>query len=135
MSEESNWVERRFATDSSLEKNAPQLWQDVRAALQDACTSFVALYGHSRGTAVNVGLENGHRLQIMSMTRGAEAPSFLVVSFDSKVHEIGWVGDNAEAIKISADRNGAFLAGPDGKRITPDELSQRILEPFLFGKP
>jgi hypothetical protein len=135
MTEGSNWVEHRYAIESSLERNSPQLWQDVRSALQNACESFVARYGNSKGVEINVKPENGRRLRITLFTTRGEVPRFVVVSFDPKVNEISWVNDDTGAIKISADQNGAFLADENGKHVTPDELSRQILEPFLFGKP
>ena len=45
MDEFKNWVERRFVIEALQAKRAPELWQEVRSALQDACDSFNEHYG------------------------------------------------------------------------------------------
>jgi hypothetical protein len=70
MGEGSNWVDRRFAIESSLRKNAPIFWQDVRSAIEDACEHFLGLYGASTGIMLEVKRENGRRLRIVSMAQG-----------------------------------------------------------------
>jgi hypothetical protein len=56
-----NWVERRSKVERAVGEQADRVWNDIRAAIQDACASFERLYPDQ---PIEVFLENGHRVRV-----------------------------------------------------------------------
>jgi hypothetical protein len=132
-----NWIERRYAIEYCLAKDKGEVWNSVRSALQDACESFNKHYA-SRGE-LTIQLENGFRIRISfpsaDLLDQLEHPvDSIIVVFNPKIPAIDWAfADGSHSIVISSDEHEAFLV-EDGKRLTPDDLSRKILEPLVFGK-
>jgi hypothetical protein len=136
-----NWVERRAAVEKYLAEGKREIWNKVRASIQDACESYKRNYG-TREPYVTATLENGSRIRVdlprMIVTGtyglGQKVIKSIVVSYSSDVPSIDWADDQGNhQLKISSDENGAFVV--DGvKRLSADEVSQKILEPVLFPK-
>lgn len=136
-----NWVDRKFARESTLAKGAPEIWNDVRAAIQDACESYNERYTATEERRVNCQIENGKRVRVTKTLRRIISPSsyrdeamVIVVSLLADPYRISAVGDPLGQLdqKISADESSVFLEGRTGNRIEADELSRWILELLLF---
>src|ERR1039457_2986651 len=137
MDEFKNWVERRFVIEALQAKRAPELWQEVRSALQDACDSFNERYG-SATDQVECALENCRRVRITrklledhSRNRHSKIVTTIVVSFDENSQKITAAQNSANIFSISSDGISVFITRKD-KRLEPDEVSKEILESFLF---
>ena len=140
-----NWVERRLERQRLLHAQAPELWNQIRAAIQDACESFNGLYAADADHKVFCELENGHRLRIhrtLPPAASFEQPKHLEalvhfhkadhtvsITFESGAHTFYIDADHESAVFIGADRT------PDASKLTPDQVSQRVLEAILFPKP
>lgn len=141
MQERKNWVSRRIAVEKSLLNNSRCVWNEVRSALQDACSSYSDYYCAGRGKELTSALENGSRIRIdlpnpvtivgPSMALESKAMS-IVVAFNHKLPAVEWADDNgSHSVMIAADEKEAFLFDGE-KRLSPDELSRIILEHLLF---
>lgn len=137
-----NWVDRRAAADTALTKKAPELWNAVRSAIQDACESYRKHYSSRYVEPVKDTLENGSRIRVDLPTvvrnPARESPvirlgvSSIIVSFNRELPAVQWADDKgSHHVLVSADEHGAFLLEGE-TRISPDELSRIILKPFLF---
>ena len=129
-----NWVDRRAHRETLL-SHSDEVWNSVRSAVQDACESFNGHYATTQ-TPVVCKAENGSRLFI---SRTIVADRVRIFS-DIKLHalvafsglEITVTYKNGfKAYQITADDESAFVVDK-GKRQTPDEVSQSILEPVLY---
>ena len=130
-----NWVERRAQREALLSSQSPELWTQVRAALQDACESFNKNYDKK----VTCKPENGTSLRLVHVLRAdritsSQDSSFeVLVEFDPKTPAIKatYQAGTTKTFAISADQESVFPL--DGKeRKTIDQLSERILEIILF---
>jgi len=135
-----NWVQRRARRELILDTQAGDIWNDVRAALQDACNSYNEHYSTApTSPEVTCNLENGSRIKFArtlppdNVQRFHAARISLLVSYDKATHAINVTSDETSksAFRITSDENAAFIEY-GGKPQTPDEVSRRILEEFLF---
>lgn len=131
----SNWVERKAKRASLLDEKATHIWDEVRSALIDACNSHREYY---QGNAEAVP-QNGHRVRITRthpadpMTAAPPVQLDVLVVFDEQKRLITATSAAQKACKFSidVDDDGAFLAAGES-RVTPDEVSERILQNVLF---
>jgi len=102
-----NWVERRALRERVLASGSLEVWNHVRAALQDACESFNTNYPTNQ---VECKLENGHRLHI----RGHE--NSVIVAFSKDVVEIDVAYPySSTTITITVRRRKRIRAGIRGR--------------------
>lgn len=126
----SNWVERRLESERLLRSQAPTIWENARAAVQDACESYNKL----RADVVFVP-ENGLRCRISR--RSGDSMRIVRLAFDKVASTITIVRDEEgpAVFPIRASDTSAFLTGLDGREISADEFSQIALEQLLFPGP
>ena len=123
-----NWVKRRKLREARR-ADAPSVWRDVCAALTDASRTFNEEYGgESKAAPINGGR---FRVTIPGFPeREAE------IDFDKQNGEIAArYGQTPLAMKtftVQADHISVFIVDQDGKRVTPDEVSESILTPSFF---
>jgi hypothetical protein len=138
--ENNNWVERRAKREGVLDGKAEELWDQIRAALQDACDSYNEHYGYDPNKPkVSCRLENSRRALITRtrpvdhMTRFREERIRIIVEFDKEGPTVTATRDTTspQNFTISSDESEVFVMIAR-ERISPDELSRRILEPLLF---
>lgn len=137
-----NWVEYRAQCDLMLTSGAGTVWDEVRAALQDACASYNEHYSPQPGIAeVTSKLENGRRMLISRKVyvteagRSQEVVCKLLVEFDELHYSVTYTRENPDAtgqLRIDADKASAFIRDANGQRSSPDEASRFLLEPILF---
>jgi hypothetical protein len=150
-----NWVDRRAHRDILL-KGAGDVWNQVCAAIQDACDSFNRHYPAQ--APVQCEQENGSRLCITRTTppradlTGATKVQVFVTFTTVKITAV--YNDRSSTYTITADDESVFVADrratamltehlnqrqngrPDGsRRMSPDEVSEAILKSILFPPP
>jgi hypothetical protein len=127
-----NWVERRWQREQQLETQAPELWNQVRGAIQDACASFKQRYRD--GPTVECTLENGTRIRIV-VKRGRQM-SEAVVSYDNDLRFIDVAGaGHKKRYVIDVGDEGTHIKHVGMHFVvTPDALSDQVLRPLLFGE-
>jgi hypothetical protein len=123
--EQLNWVEKRLAREKQLLDSKPRLWKDVCDAMTDASRSFNQKCGGNYEAVPT----NGHRFRVFGGTRQVD------VDFDQQACKItasyGASPFGSKFFTVQADHNSAFIT-EDGKKLTPDEVSERILGKFFF---
>ncbi len=131
------WVERRKKIESNLFADLDYIWRDVKQALEDATKSFNSEYsGDAEAVAVN-----GHRFRIRctsSPTPTSHRPTEIDIAFDKEKRELQ--ADSPDLLMrhlpkrfhICADVSSAFICDDKDQRITPDQVSQLVLEPVFF---
>jgi hypothetical protein len=152
-----NWVDRRAHRESLL-KGADSVWNQVRAAIEDACESFNKHYPAQ--APVQCEQENENRLYITrtvpddrDLTFGATRVRVLVITFTSpKITAV--YEDRSSTYTITADDESAFVidrraarslserlhqrqperSDGDG-RMSPDDVSEAMLKSILFPMP
>jgi hypothetical protein len=151
-----NWVERRAHREGLL-KGADDVWNQVRAAIQDACDSFNEHYPAQ--APVQYEQENGSRLCITrtipandDLTFGATKVRVSVTFTAAKITAV--YSDRSSTYRITADDESAFVIDrratgtltehlhqrqkgrSDGyRRMSPDDVSEAILKSILFPLP
>ena len=152
-----NWVDRRAHRENLL-KGADGVWNQVCAAIQDACNSFNEHYPAQ--PPVQCEQENENRvcvtrtiLEDRDLTFGATRARVLVITFtSSKITAV--YEDRTSTYTITADDESVFVidrraAGSlsghlrqrqpersDGdSRMSPDAVSEAILKSILFPLP
>ena len=138
-----NWVQRRARREFLLDSKADEVWNDVRAAVQDACDTYNEHYSPPNQPTVDYKLENGHRLRITKTVPADGLTVFhpvketLVVAFDKAAPAITMSRDSTgtRAFRIDARETEVFAKGDDGTKVSADQLSEKILERFLFSSP
>jgi hypothetical protein len=135
-----NWVDRRALCERVLESKSGEVWEGLRAAIQDACQSYSDNYPPNVAAhVVSCKLENGRRIHVGRTTydeqTGTNSKFTALVEFDPKTFSIAVTRDSgtAQGFRVSGDENRAFLMQGD-KHMTADEVSRVILEPILFPK-
>jgi hypothetical protein len=140
-----NWVERRFQRQRLLHTEAPELWNQIRGAIQDNCESFNRIYAVALGAGQQVfcNLENGQRIRIhrtVPATSSFEQPKRLetLVYFREADHTISITSESgSRAFYMDADIRGmsvfisANRSGESGW-LSPDQIAERVLEGILF---
>jgi hypothetical protein len=127
-----NWIESRAAKEIVLQKQAPELWNAVRSALQDACDGFNEHYAFDTNQPeVSCKPENGRRIliTIKRRERDREFSEEMIVRFSEESYSIEY---NSSRLNLSSDDTQAFVVQHDGQRLDPDAVSRCILEPFFF---
>jgi len=123
-----------------LDRCSKDAWNDTRAAIQDACSSYNENYALNQEQRVECIPENGKRIRIRKTVAITGAgfsgtrPVDIVVSFDEEVPSIIVAGEGPVAsnnFPIFSDETSVQIASRD-RPVDPDELSRRILEPLLF---
>ena len=138
-----NWVERRAHREQLLHTHGGEMWQGVRAAVQDACESFNAHYPSIPNYAVKCKLENGYRIVVSRfipldrVTNFQDRTLHVTIGYNSQESAITVAYDEprgSRTFRITSDDQGVFIL--DGKtRITPDEISEKALEALFFTPP
>lgn len=132
-----NWVEKRKKTEENLAADIEYIWRDVKQALENATRSFNAEYeGSAEAVAVN-----GHRFRILinsSSTTNHRQRTEIDVDFDRDKRTLKADSPNPPVryvpvqMQICADPESAFVCDEQGKRVTAEEFSQKVLEPIFF---
>jgi hypothetical protein len=118
-----------------LKEKSPAIWRKVSEAIHAACESFTDHY-NARGI-VQDWEDKGRRVVSFERLGHPNEKSTIVISFDARGPLVEWEinGPTIGRCSISADEHEAFLLDGDGddfRKIMPDELSKKILEPILF---
>jgi hypothetical protein len=127
-----NWVERKAARRDNLQNQAQEVWQNVRAAIQDCCESFRKHYNQG----LEDKLENGTRIRL-TVPYDTALRQTVIVGFNQRANEIEvTVGALAsKTYRIDANETHAFVTNQDGKEISADEFTQTALEGALTKPP
>ena len=122
---------------------APEAWNSIRGAVQDACESYNAHYSSDVNTTVKCKLENGHRIVVSRFMPANRVTTFqdrnpqIVIEYDSQSTTVTVAYDQpagSQTFRISADDQGVFIV--DSKsRITADRLSEKVLKDLFFSPP
>jgi hypothetical protein len=135
-----NWVDRLHHRKMLLISGSAILWNDIRAAIQDACDSYNK---HAQSSAGNVNCvpENGKRLRVSKLVRETKTENSyrddmvtVLISFDLDGPSINVVGDGPvpkAVFNISADDENAFIGTAD-EHLSADQISEKILRPLLY---
>jgi hypothetical protein len=129
-----NWVERRALRENYLQ-NASSVWQTVRSAIDECCTSFRERFAVL--ARVHNQEQNGHRVLIeVRFSFSPNTPRQISVGFFDTDKEIRVTidGSKAAVFPIDADENHAFITF-QGKEIDADEFTRVALEKALFEPP
>jgi hypothetical protein len=134
----SNWVERKKQASQQLSSRSESLWHEVKAAIEDASRSFNELYSKELDRKSSIEPTNDHRVRISVQGGGLPRTRTVDVEFDrddktlkANSHE----NREITTFMMTADFESAFIIQEDSdERISPDEISRRILEPILFGE-
>jgi hypothetical protein len=133
-----NWVERRALREGLLEHKSGDLWEQLRAAIMDACDSYNVNYPGQYGASVSHKLEDGKRIQVIH----SNVPSndgilrlitiSTLISFDPQIPSVTATRENSSlTFRILADETHVYLTQA-GKEIDIDEASRQMIEPILF---
>lgn len=127
------WVHRRKQAEDHLKQNSELLWRDVKAAIEDACRAFNELYGKELNQAYSSTTSNDHRIRVNSQAKD----QMVDIDFNredltikASYHSRSFL--SPKSYRITADAKSAFLIGENDRQLTPDEVSQGILEPMFF---
>jgi hypothetical protein len=129
--EEPNWVEKRWRAGNHLADSKLELWRAVCDALTAASKTFNARY---QGTSETAQID-GHQFRIVLP---AQHRTQIDVKFEEQSGAItGTISYDVPMLhfrnfRISADHLSAFLVDDKDARLTPDEVSKRILESSFF---
>lgn len=130
-----NWVQRRKRIENNLASGLDELWRDIRSALEDASRSLKDEYQYESETET----VNGHRFRVKIVktpTQSKIRQVDLDCNQQKRMISVEFIGGSkaSQHYALSADGNGVFILDSDEK-ITPDEMSCRILEPLFFERP
>jgi hypothetical protein len=125
-----NWVTRRASQEQNVASSAPVFWSAVSSALRDACDAYRKHYE----TGVELIPENGSRILIVKASAEGYTKETITVVFKADRHEIEVTRrEDTLSFQVTADETSAFaLERPDGPKLSPDDVSRKILEPVLF---
>jgi hypothetical protein len=125
-----NWVKRRASQERTVASSAPVFWSGVFCALRDACDSCREHYG----TDVEPIQENGSRILIVKTAAAGYVKATVTVVFKADRPEIEVTRtEDTLTFQVTADETSAFaLERPGGPKLSPDDVSRKILEPVLF---
>jgi len=135
-----NWIDEKFSSEESLKDQAPQLWQQVRSAIQDSCASYNLRYEKSPETNANCTIENGKRVRVQKKIRKVQGPGYLddltvlVAEFKDNPPRISVTGDDPVKtleLEIVASPLGVVIA-PAINPTSPDAFAKLALESLLF---
>ena len=129
-----NWVDQRSRRDKALADGVPNVWARIRSAIQNACDSYNKHYSKNESRpAVTCELDNGKRVVIRIRRRYPDRETSEELIVELKGDMIDCVADaRQKPIRFESDEHGAFIKGSDGQKLSADEVSRLILEPFLF---
>jgi hypothetical protein len=125
-----NWVKRRAAKERMIASSAPVFWSAVSSALRDSCDAYRENYA----TDVVLTPENGSRIVIVKTAAEGYITETVTVVFKMDRREIEVTrAEGTFTFQVIADEATAFaVERSDGPRLSPDHVSQKILEPVLF---
>lgn len=135
-----NWVARRKHSEITLKREAPNIWNALRAAIQDACETFREEYNAGDDTLL-CKLENGKRILVAARVaaRGVlqrDTPkTHVVIAFDQESSTIEVTYDKGSmslAIEYIEDEDVVTIVDHHDGPLSSDEASQHILERILF---
>jgi len=132
-----NWVERNAARESNIVGRAPEIWQEVLTAIEDACNSFEG--AHDEPT-IQRSTENGHAMVVRAtfpqLTPGIPRAHSVRIVFDERRCVIISTLDDKTPLKfhIDADETKCFLTYQDEK-IDADRLSELVLSDVFLKEP
>ena len=128
-----NWVERRWRGEKILAESKLGLWREICDALDASAKSFNNRYkGTSEvtridGHLVRIVLPTPNRVQIDIAFNDLACSVAAALSYDTpKLH--------FRNFKIAADHVSAFIADEHGDKLTPVQVSERILSPSFFAQ-
>jgi len=137
-----NWVEKRWTIEQNLIKGAPEVWQAVVTAIDNACQTLKQHY--SDVSDITCKPQNGHRV-LVSVNR-KQIPAHLSV-YDERI-DIQIIYERAESriavivgynktpkhFPSRSDETHAFLIHDINARaeISPDDFSQLVLQDAFF---
>jgi hypothetical protein len=120
-----NWVERKSTREANLKDHAEDVWQNVRAAIQDCCESFRKHYNGD----IKDDLENGMRIRITVPYRTAPKQTILVSFNQARATiEVTTGASATKAYHIDADETHAFITDDNHKEVNADQFTQLTLE-------
>lgn len=131
MSDTMNWIERRARKEQNLSQSV-EIWESVRTAIHNCCTSFNKHY--EKLAQLNKITENGHRVRVtIIFSHLPKQPINVSFEFSERDNGITTTVDGAAArrFKIAADENHAFLQHGQ-EEISADKLTELVLEGPMF---
>jgi hypothetical protein len=140
-----NWIEKRVAREQMLKTNTPTVFAEVVSAIEAACNSFNAAYSSDKIAPVESKRGADGELLIRRMVRipsentNTYIENEIFIQIRMQVDPTlrimaGYQGHRhiqSLVFEIQSDENSAFIVTFD-KRVTPDEVSHRVLEPLFF---
>jgi len=113
---EMNWVEKRWTCERNLVTGAPEVWQSVSTALDNACQSLQEHYASLNG--IEFRPQNGHRA-LITVTRnqipaGVEQyhstvnVQVIFEPFENRINVIVGYNKNPKHFPIKSDETHAF---------------------------
>jgi hypothetical protein len=141
MNDDDNWIERKARRERALKAKAPAIWNEVRAAIQDACNSFNHHYCEN-SAEVSCTLENGRRILITRVPGKANAERVdVVVEYHNHFHRIRCSGADHSPLEFGfecSDDGTVYLIESDtddDSGLSPDDVSEKILHIVFFPDP
>jgi len=137
-----NWVDKKYAKEHNILIGAPELWQKVQTAIEDAVNSFAQQLDTPD---VSSSTENGHAIVVKvsfppepypGMPNGIPRVNIVRIIFDDRRNLITAVLNQKTPAKfpIEADEKESFLTY-EGERISPDRLSELALSDAFYKTP
>lgn len=132
-----NWVDRRALREDNLTQHAVDVWELVRTAIGNCCTSFRTRFPNMAEEVKNK-TENGHRIlvEITFKTPTGRRCRHVSIEFSKTENLITTTtdGEAAKRFPISADESHTFLKNGQSE-ISADELTKIALEDAFFKPP
>ena len=89
-----NWIELKAASDKFMSDNSEGIWQELRQAVQDCCSSYSTHYARPHLTELVCKTENSHRIRISLSLLPDKVKRFqrenltLLVEYDAQKHVV-----------------------------------------------
>jgi hypothetical protein len=133
-----NWVDRKFARENNVLRGAPELWQKVLTAVEDACGSFSKNY---ETPSVSRNTQNGHAVVVRAEFPpkdhlGTPIVNSVRIVFDEPQRLISATlnQNSPKKFLIASDENECFLSF-QGDTVDADKLSELVLTDAFFKEP
>ena len=138
---EMNWVERRWKCERNLASGAPDVWQSVAAAIDNACQS---LKEHYSGKAdITCTAQNGHRMLVVVNRKAVPLDiqaytaridiQIIYKSDENKIDVVVGYNRSSKSFTIKADEQHAYLAHNNAE-ISPQTNSRALFWKRLFSQ-
>lgn len=138
MDSEDNWVSREAKRRAVILRDGPEVWRNLRLAVESDVKSWIGIYNPSGQAEVQFVqcqpiTEDCLRVRIIPATGRRE--SYLEARFDALAGNVTVTPAKFAAVfelKVQLDHSLRFIVRgkPDGL-LSPQDVSQAILEPFL----